>query len=159
MIEWAVNALKLTAMTYFVPFVLSFFVLSRQNGYLLLLMIAAMAMICFLVFMLPCIRFAMMIRSQEKKGYPFEAGEGCLLSKDMTGTYLGTEWLIRAGSVALHCTQCKAIRGVSNKYGRRRYSIVVETVDGQRYKWPLSQQNVKRVRVWLEQKNDENCRP
>lgn len=119
---------------------------------MLLLMTAGLAAICFLIFMLPSIRFAAMIRRQEKTGYSFEAGEVCLLSKDMTGTYLGNEWLILAGSVALHYTQCRAVRGTPNRYGRRRYSIIVETVDGKIYKWPLSQRNVKRVRDWLKEK-------
>lgn len=110
-VERALVSLKLTGMTYAVPFVLSLLVLGQENGYMLLFMIAGLAAICLSILMLPCIRFVAMIRSQEKKGLSFEQGETRLLSKAMagtlTGTYLGTEWLIYAGSVALHHAQCK----------------------------------------------------
>lgn len=139
-------------MAFAVPFVLSLLALGQRNGYMLLLMILGMASICFLLFMLPCIRFVAMILRQEKKGYPFESGEVYFLSKNITGTYLGTEWLISAGSVALHYTQCKRITTAPSSFSRLRYAIVIETIDGCIYKWPLSQKNVKIVQNWLKQK-------
>ena len=151
-IERAINSLKLTIVTFATPFVLSLLALGRRDGYMLLLMILVMAAICFLLFMLPCIRFVVMILRQEKDGYHFESGEVCFLSKNIAGTYLGMEWLIYAGSVALHYTQCKRIHLSSNRSGRLRYAIVVETIDDRIYKWPLSQRNGKIVQDWLKRK-------
>jgi len=114
-----------------------------------MLMIVILAAVYFSILLLPCIRFAVMIRMQEKNGYPFETGNLRLLAKNMVGTYLGSEWLIYAGSIALHYTQCKHISGTSHETGILRYSIIVETVEGHIYKWPLSQRNVKIVKDWL----------
>ena len=151
-IERAIISMKLTIVAFVVPFVLSLLTLGRRNGYMLLLMIMGMAAIYFLLFMLPCIRFVIMILRQEKEGYHFESGEVYFLSKNITGIYLGTEWLIYAGSVALHYTQCKRIYVSPNRFGRLRYVIVVETIDDRIYKWPLSQRNVKIVQDWLKRK-------
>ena len=154
-IERAEIILKLTAVCFVLPFVMSLFMLGQNNGCMLLLMIAGMAAVFFSVLMLPCIPFAAMIRRQEKRGCPFESGEACLLSKGMTGTYLGTEWLIYAGSVALHYTQCKSVRGKRTPSGRAKHAIVVETMEGHIYQWPLSRQKVMQGQDWLKQKEGE----
>jgi len=145
----AAIAFKLMSIAFAVPFVLSLIMLGRKNGYLFMLMIVILAAVYFSILLLPCIRFAVMIRMQEKNGYPFETGNLRLLAKNMVGTYLGSEWLIYAGSIALHYTQCKHISGTSHETGILRYSIIVETVEGHIYKWPLSQRNVKIVKDWL----------
>lgn len=152
-VKRAIISLELAAAVCIVPFAMSLMTLGQKNGYMLMLMIICIGVIVFTTFMLPCIRFYIMICSQEKKGYQFVPREVRVLSKTMGGTYLGSEWLIYAGSVALHYTQCKTIRGVSNKYGRIRYSIIVETIGGRTYEWPLSRQNVKSVQDWLLKKD------
>lgn len=105
-IELMKASAKITGVACACPAVLSLFVLHRHNGYMLLAMTAAFALVMFGMLMLPCIRFAAMIRRQESMGYAFEKGTPLLLSKGMTGTYLGDEWVIRAGYVALHHSQC-----------------------------------------------------
>ena len=118
---------------------------------------AAFALVMPGILMLPCIRFAAMIRRQERKGYPFENGTAQLIDKGMTGTYLSDEWIIHAGYVALHHSQCAAVRSESRSASRfgLHHGIVIETIDGQVYRWPLSQRKVRIVREWLKQKQAE----
>lgn len=156
-IELLKASAMITGVACAVPAVLSLFVLHRHNGYMLLVMTAALALVMFGILMLPCIRFAAMIRRQERMGYPFEKGTPLLLSKGMTGTYLGDEWIIRAGYVALHHSQCAAARSESRSASRfgLHHRIVIETMDGRVYRWPLSQRKVRIVREWLKQKQAE----
>lgn len=156
-IELMKASAKITGVACSVPAVLSLFVLHRHNGYMLLAMTAAFALVMFGMLMLPCIRFAAMIRRQESMGYAFEKGTPLLLSKGMTGTYLGDEWVIRAGYVALHHSQCAAVRSEPRSASRfgLHHGIVIEAMDGRVYRWPLSQRNVKIIRDWLKQKQAE----
>lgn len=147
----------ITGISFAFPMMLSLFALTRSNGYILLVFVMAFALAMFSILMLPCVRFVAMIRSQERMGYPFEDGTTQFLSKEMTGTYLGDEWIIRAGYVALHHSQCAAVRGEPRSASRfgLHHGIVIETIDGHVYRWPLSQRNVKIIRNWLRQKQDE----
>lgn len=159
--RYVIELMKISAMitgiASAVPAVLSFFVLHRHNGYMLLAMTAAFALAMFSMLMLPCIRFAAMIRRQERMGYPFENGTAQLIHKGMTGIYLGDGWIIRAGYVALHHSQCAAVRSESRSASRfgLHHGIVIETMDGHVYRWPLSQRKVRIVREWLKQKQAE----
>lgn len=159
--RYVIELMKISAMitgiASAVPAVLSLFALHRHNGYRLLVMTAALALVMFGILMLPCIRFAAMIHRQERMGYPFENGTAQLIDKGMTGTYLGDEWIIRAGYVALHHSQCAAVRSESRSASRfgLHHGIVIETMDGQVYRWPLSQRKVRIVREWLKQKQAE----
>ena len=136
------------------PMLLSLFMLLRSNGYMLMLLVMAFALVMFSILMLPCVRFVAMIRKQERMGYPFEKGATQLIDKGMTGTYLGDEWIIRAGYVALHYSQCVAVRSEPRSASRfgLHHGIVIKTKDGHSYRWPLSQRNAKIIRNWLRQK-------
>ena len=119
--RYVIELMKISAMITGIasafPAVLSLFALHRHNGYRLLVMTAAFALVMFGILMLPCIRFAAMIHRQERMGYPFENGTAQLIDKGMTGTYLGDEWIIRAGYVALHHSQCAANPAVHQGLG------------------------------------------
>lgn len=156
-IERMRSSAMITGIASAVSVILSLFALHLHNGYMLLVMAAAFALVMFGILMLPCIRFAAMIRRQERMGYPFEKGKPQLLSKGMTGTYLGDEWIIRAGYVALHHSQCADVRGEPRSASRfgLHHGIVIKAKDGHVYRWPLSQQNVKIIRNWLSLKQAE----
>ena len=159
--EYIVELMKVSAMITGIscafPMLLSLFALPRSNGYMLLVLEMACALVMFAILMLPCIRFVTMIRKQERMGYPFEEGTPQLLDRRMTGTYLGDEWVIRAGYVALHHSQCLSVSSEPRSASRfgLHHGIVIKTKDGHSYRWPLSQRNVKIIRNWLRQQQDE----
>ena len=156
--KYIVELMKASAMvtgiSFVFPMLLSLFALPRSNGYMLMVLVMAFALVMFSILMIPCVRFVAMIRKQERMGYPFEKGTTQLIDKRMTGTYLGDEWIIRAGYVALHCSQCVSVSSEPRSASRfgLHHGIVIETTDGHVYHWPLSQKNVKVIRAWLEQK-------
>ena len=147
----------ITGISFAAPMILSVFALPRSNGYMLMVLVMAFALVMFSILMLPCVRFFAMIRKQERLGYPFEGGTPQLLSKEMTGTYLGDEWIIRAGYVALHHSQCVSVSSEPRSASRfgLHHGIVIKTKDGHSYRWPLSQRNVKIIRNWLRQRKDD----
>ena len=151
-IERAVKALEISAITFAFPMLISLFMIVRENAYMLFFMVLSLAAMMFLVMMIPCLRFVSMIRKQENAGCSFENSEAEQIQKNFVGTYLGDEWIIYAGSVALHYTQIKRISGRKNSNERIRYSIIIETKNKRIYKWPMSQRNVRKVQEWMKKK-------
>jgi len=82
--------------------------------------------------MVPYVRFVAMIRKQERMEYPFEKGTAQLVVKGMTGTHLGDEWIIRAGYVTLHYSQCVAVCSETCSASRfgLHHGIVIKPIDG-----------------------------
>lgn len=106
------------------------------------------ALICALISFLPIIRFKKMILQQESLyNTAFsDTGATCL----ETTLYLSKDWLIWAGSCAIHK---KHIQSVKSKLAAGRAGssnkVTITTVDGKRYIiWCLSASNIKKIRDW-----------
>ena len=131
--------------------ILTLFVPSQVNSWLLLIMSLGFALAVFGVCMLPVVPFWWMIRRQKKLGLPFPTEEPRLISMDWTGTCLTEDWLIYAGIHALHHSQIAAIHGKSVNPGSYAsdHLIIVKTIHGRTYRWHLSQRSTKVIRDWL----------
>ena len=108
------------------------------------------ALICVLVSLLPIIRFRKMIMRQELL-YDTVFSDTDVNHLETT-LYLSKNWLIWAGSSAIHKKHIQSIKhklesgrvGSSNK-------VIITTVDNKRYVvWCLSATNIKKIKLWCQ---------
>ena len=112
----------------------------------------ACMILVYVVMMLQAIPFALQIRRQEAEGLTLDE-EVHLVDRGLTGTYLGSNWLIHAGHVALHHSRISSVKSkirFQGSVGSNNY-ICVTAVDGRQYCWVMSSNRVKEVRAWLKQ--------
>lgn len=106
------------------------------------------ALICVLISFLPIFRFRKMIVRQESLyGTLFSDTEANRLE---TTLYLSKEWLIWAGSCAIHKKHIHSIKQkvVSGRVGSS-YKVTITTVDNKRYViWCTSAADIKKIKAW-----------
>ena len=108
------------------------------------------ALICVLVSLLPIIRFRKMIMRQESLyDTVFSDTDANHLE---TTLYLSKDWLIWAGSSAIHK---KHIQSIKHKLESGRVGsankVIITTVDNKRYVvWCLSATNIKKIKLWCQ---------
>ena len=100
--------------------------------------------------MLRAIPFCRMVKQQELNGLVLETDVRCV-DKGLTATYLGEEWLIHAGHVALHHSRISSVKSLvrAQRTGRTTY-ICVTTSEGRQYRWTMSAHRIREVRSWLQ---------
>ena len=107
-----------------------------------------LAVICFLISMLPTLRFKKMITQQEQMlDTLFSDCEAVHLE---TTLYLSKDWLIWAGSCAIHKRNIQSVdcRVRSGKSGSSN-QVIITTADHRQYTiWCLSASNVKKIKNW-----------
>ena len=106
--------------------------------------------------MIPAIFFGRMIRRQEQMGLRLDT-EVQRVERTIVGTYLGENWLIYAGIVALHHSRIKHVEAQHTGRGTAASMtyICVETVNGWRYRWAMESAAIGRIRAWLESHKTE----
>lgn len=122
------NVIKEDILISFAPFVISFTAVAIAS--------------------LSTIRFKRMIKEQEKQ-YVSQFNDDKVVHLETT-LFLSDEWLICAGSVALHKNHITSIKS-KLRYGRAGASneVILTTTDGKKYRiWCLNSSNIEKIRDW-----------
>lgn len=152
--EYARKSLMICSFCYAVPLLISLFGLERKGMLWLTLGILGLFCLTWAVMLLRGARFLMGIRKQKQQGLPFETGPLQWLGTSYTSTWLSENWLIHAGHVALHRSQIAQVtltRSSSTSIFRSSsHDVVVTTITGRRYRWPLSKAATEKLLRWCD---------
>ncbi len=106
------------------------------------------ALICVLISLFPIIRFKKMILQQESL-YNTVFSDADVIYLETT-LYLSKDWLIWAGSYAIHKKHIHSVKSelVSGSAGSSN-KVTITTVDSKHYViWCLSTSNIKKIKDW-----------
>ncbi len=150
--EYARKSLIICAVCYGVPVLIALFGLNRKGMVWLTLGLLILFFLTWGVLLLRGMRFLMAIRKQEAQGLSFETGPLQWLGTSYTSTWLSENWLIHAGHVALHRSQIAAVSyqhsNNKNIFRAVSHDIIITTVSGCRYCWPLSKNGAQKIIRW-----------
>lgn len=150
--EYARKSLIICIVCYAVPFFISFLGLGRKGMIWLTLGTLGLFCLTWAAMLLRGISFLVGINRQAQQGLPFESGPLDWLGTSYTSTWVSDNWLIHAGHVALHHSQIAdvAFRHSSSTsiFRSCSHDVVVTTIAGHRYHWPLSKASIEKLIRW-----------
>ena len=150
--EYARKSLIICAVCYAAPFLISLFGLNRKGIIWLTLGTLGLFCLTWAVMLLRSASFLVGIRRQEQQGLPFETGPLNWLGTSYTSTWVSDNWLIHAGHVALHRSQIANVAfrhsGNTNIFRSCSHDVVVTTITGYHYHWPMSKASAKKLIHW-----------